>query len=178
MDVRSWTRESGFGQGTWPWPRAVRGACLWLPLWDVDGRPVGGRARPLDDKPYALAGSHIEVPYGATAMLTDDVLHVAEGEVDTETLREAGAAHVVGIPGASTWRAQWTRWIWDADPRRVVLWLDADGAGIAGTRKLRASLDRRIETWTQRLPPGADVNDVWLADSDALRAAIYNAETE
>ena len=131
-------------------------------------------------QPYSLAGSRIEVPYGATALMTEDVLHVAEGEVDCETLREAGAGHVVGVPGASTWREQWTRWIWDADPRRVVFWPDNDpdhGAGLQGARSARATLDRRVATRLVRLPPG-DVNDLWRSEPDLLRSTIWECEQQ
>ena len=36
------------------------------------------------------------------------VLHIAEGEIDAESLREAGETCTMGTPG-TTWRLEWTR---------------------------------------------------------------------
>ena len=56
------------------------------------------------------------------------VVHIAEGEIDAESLREHGVL-AVGTPGATIWRRAWTRRLLQRAPRRVVVWFDADAAG-------------------------------------------------
>lgn len=101
-------------------------------------------------------------------------LHIAEGEVDTESLAEAGAGSVVGIPGATMLHDRVVKLALDLRVNRTFLWLDADEAGVAGAERLGDALSAAgIETVVGRLPEGRDVNDL-LADGslkDAIEAA-------
>lgn len=104
-------------------------------------------------------------PYHADA-LESPVVHVCEGELDAETLRQQGVA-ACGVSGAGVWLDAWTEAL--AGAARVVAWHDTrDDAGEAGARALRRRLAARFgEPWVarrwRRVRAPADPNDLHRA---------------
>lgn len=110
------------------------------------------------------------IPFGLetlppAAEARDRALLVAEGESDVLALREAFAGvtadnpirgyHVLGLPGAGTWRPEWRRWL---EPFPLVYLLgDGDAAG----RELNARVKRDVP-WARPvwLPEGTDARGI------------------
>ena len=159
---------------------------LLIPLWGAGGKPLSVRVRSLAGggtltlpgdagRPGALGGLYGADAYGARA---GDVLHVAEGEIDRESLIEAGALAVVGLPGAGARHGAVLDLARETGPRRVALWFDGDGPGREAAAKLAAKLAAAgIEVRRAGLPPGEDVNDRWRADPEGLARAVRIMET-
>ena len=165
-----------------PGPVARQCPLAWLvPQWDADGRPTSVRVRPVTPrkdwpKVWTLPGDRARL-YGMDAFTAppDSVVHVCEGEIDAESLREVGATATVGTPGASTWRAAWTRGVAEAEPGRVVVWYDVDPAGQQCGARLAGRLAAKGIP-TVRFTGGgggSDVNDLLV--SGALREAVEQA---
>lgn len=157
--ARDWVPLAGLpeahGWPRWPWgqPRwpmsCHRDGALVMPYRDRRGRLAGVRFRPGKGwrADYRLrearaAPKALSMPrgpnrlYGAEALRSvKRVVHVAEGEIDTESLREYDVI-AVGAPGASIWRSEWTRWLAQR-AARAVLWFDDDDAGGRGGTSLR-----------------------------------------
>lgn len=170
----------------WPLRMDRDAAALVIPLRDHAGKLVGVRFRGdrrwrearqrrqlSAPKSINLAGVPPQL-YGADALAgpRGGVLHIAEGEIDAESLREHGA-DALGVPGASIWRTEWTDWIRKLRPRRAVIWFDGDGAGDKGGRRLQEAL---ADYHVYRLinVDNRDVND--LNGSDELEELIRRAE--
>ena len=97
------------------------------------------------------------IPYGLEALaLGGPAVVLTEGESDALALRLAWPKMpVLGIPGASSWKHEWTPCLDDFSA--VYLSFDSDPAGERLTRSVRQSLtDARVI----RLPDGADTRDV------------------
>ena len=167
------------GRPRWPL-RLDCGSALFVPLRDrlrdLSGlRFRGGQEWSEDRKARGLKAPKsvglASVPsqlYGADALATAQtggVVHIAEGEIDAESLRQHQAA-AVGVPGAAVWRPSWTEWIRERRPRRVAIWFDGDEAGDTAGRKLR---DRLAGIEVDRLTGIAarDVNDLCV-DGDLV----------
>ena len=164
-----------------PAPLVRRCPEAWLvPVWDADGRPTSVRVRPVEHwarepKAWTLKGDTARL-YGADALHAPPgaMLHIAEGEMDAESLREVGETATMGTPG-TTWRLEWTRGVVAAEPGRVVVWYDTDTAGQRSGARLAARLA------TKGLPVvrftgstvGSDVNDLLVAG--VLDAALHDA---
>ena len=181
-------RESGPPR----WPPGTGGPyeALFIPCRGPDGKIAGARfrtSRTWQDwrtengrKGPKVVGlpSCPAVVYGADSFWPGcRVVHVCEGETDSESLIEAGAAApVVGLPGATVWRPLvplLTRH--RVSIQRVVIWFDGDEAGQAAAARLAKRLDTAV--WTAQLPAGKDVND-WLRDgSEGVASAVTEAET-
>ena len=184
-----------FGWPAWEngqprWPLGVNcGSALFMPYRERSGCLVGMRIRgggawkqrrrrkgQHAPKCLGLAGAPVQL-YGAEALgglEKGGVLHIAEGEIDTESLREHGVA-AIGVPGASIWKKEWTAWLRECHPHRIVIWFDGDQAGTAAGEKLR---DRLREFGVYRLTgvAGKDVND--LARDGELEGLVRKAERE
>jgi len=103
-----------------------------------------------------------------------EVLHVAEGELDAESLAEVGVGHVVGLPGASMLRAEAVSLARDLGVRRAVLWLDDDDAGHAGGTRLRDALSAAGVEVLRLTRHAGDVNDLLLAGRlEGLIEAVF-----
>ena len=160
-----------------------------MPYKDRRGRLAGVRFRPGKrwrqerlrcgrDAPKVLSmpGGRSRL-YGAEALrgaTRGGIVHVAEGEIDTESLREYNVV-AVGAPGASIWRSEWTRWLTHRGVARAVLWFDGDDAGDRGGAGLRDKLRAAgLEVFRLQEHGGHDVNDLHL--SDLLSHTIREAE--
>lgn len=150
-----------------------------VPQWDADGRATSVRVRPVEHragepKTWTLAGDTARL-YGADALHAPPgaVLHIAEGEMDAESLREVGETATMGTPGTLTWRAEWTRGVVEAEPSKVVVWYDTDPAGQQAGARLAARLAAKgvpVVRLTGSVH-GSDVNDLLVAGvlNSALR---------
>ncbi len=119
---------------------------LLIPFWRA-GELVGIRFRNLlPDRPEykhnryrTLKDAKPLWPYAADA-LSRGTVHVAEGELNAETLRQLGLA-AVGLYGAGMWLDHWTAEL--AGASRIVAWFDCRDprrAGDLGAAALRARL--------------------------------------
>lgn len=156
-------------------------AVLLIPAWDGDGRALSVRVRPLDPPGPAmtLPGDRGRL-YGLDALLSPPggVLHVCEGETDTEALRAAGARAVIGLPGAATLHGAAVDLARSVSPARVALWLDGDPAGRKAADRLAAALTAAglaVQRW--RFPEGMDAGDAWRTDPAGLSAAVASIST-
>lgn len=163
-------------------PRAAVAAALVLavPLHDPDGRALSVRVRPIDPPgPTLTLPGDVGRLYGLASTGAGDVLHVAEGETDAQSLVEAGAGAVIGLPGAGALHGAAMDAARAMDARRVALWLDGDPAGRLAAERLAGSLTGAgVSAWRWRYPPGRDVNDHWRADPDGLRLAVATMEAD
>lgn len=112
-------------------------------------RPDGGS--------HWLGESKAQIPYGLeTLEFGGPSVVLTEGESDALALRLAfPKLPVLGIPGASSWKAEWTTCL--DEFQSVYLSFDADKAGEKLTRSVLASLPFATPI---RLPDGADTRDV------------------
>jgi len=157
-------------------PFHYRGECGALRFRRMDGK---------DRHKYdALAGVGVPLPFNADALeegqclhtVGGGELHIAEGELDAYTLTVHGL-RAVGIPGAGSWRADWTALVQPAG--RLVAWYDADAAGATGRAKLAGTLAAALgRDWLRArgrsvtLPDG-DVNETHRAGQ--LAGIIHTA---
>ena len=164
-----------------PAPVARRCPEAWfVPVWDADGRPTSVRVRPVEPMPglakvWTLRGDTARL-YGMDALHAPPgaVLHIAEGEMDVESLREVGECYSMGTPG-TTWRQEWTRGVVAAEPSKVVVWYDTDPAGQQAGARLAARLAAKgvpVVRLTGSVH-GSDVNDLLVARR--LDAALRDA---
>lgn len=104
--------------------------------------------------------------YNVPALLeADDVLGVAEGEIDALILTMCGIP-AIGVPGADGWSRtpHYTRAIQMIAVPQVLVFADGDDAG----RKLKQAICSSVPQATAvRLPDGCDVNDIFLAEGAA-----------
>jgi hypothetical protein len=88
-------------------------------------------------------------------------LYLCEGETDALTLWHAGLP-ALGIPGATAWKPEWWRNLWEFG--RIVIIPDADKAGEQMTERLVATCPDHLRERVQvlRLPEGVkDANELW-----------------
>jgi hypothetical protein len=106
---------------------------------------------------YWLGKSKAQIPYGLeTLNLGGPAVVLTEGESDALALRLAfPKLPVLGIPGASSWKAEWTTCL--DDFLSIYLSFDADKAGEKLTCSVQASLPFVVAL---RLPESADTRDV------------------
>jgi len=104
-----------------------------------------------------------------------DTIYLCEGESDTWTLWHAELP-ALGIPGASMWKPDWWRNLWEF--RRIVIIPDADQAGGQLVEKLALSCPEHLQGRVQvlQLPEGVkDANELWQregANAERFRNAL------
>jgi DNA primase len=119
-----------------------------IPWRDPEGRIYTIQRRCLDaNKPAYLTpkGRPLKYPYGIDHIVgapPEAPLAIVEGAMDVLAARQLNASAgldrvVLGIPGAQTWRPEWSEY---AKGRDVVLALDADQAGDRGVVRIHADL--------------------------------------
>jgi DNA-binding transcriptional ArsR family regulator len=102
-------------------------------------------------------------------------LYLCEGETDALTLWHAGLP-ALGIPGATAWKPEWWRNLWEFG--RIVIIPDADKAGEQMTERLVATCPDHLRERVQvlRLPESVkDANELWQqvdADPERFREAL------
>jgi DNA primase len=132
-----------------------------LPYLTREGRVYRWKLFPSNKQYKArwVGDSKPQIPYGLETLTSaegDAPLILTEGESDAIALRLAfPKLPILGIPGASSWKDEWTPIL--EDFRVVYLSFDADAAGDSLAASLRMS---RPDARTIRLPDGADTRDV------------------
>jgi putative DNA primase/helicase len=101
------------------------------------------------------------LPAVLAAIAQGDLVHLAEGEKDAETLIALGLVATTVPMGATYWRDSYTRTLTGA---HVVVWPDNDEAGQASVTKVSRHLSGKAQTLRiARVPtPHKDVTD-WIA---------------
>jgi hypothetical protein len=134
---------------SWRWPDHR----LVIPWRDLEGRVVTFQRRAIGPIPaklpkYVFAGGHSPLwPYGSERLgelPSDAPIAFVEGAIDTLAARELGLGRatgqdgaVLGLPGVSTWRAEWDALV---RGRVVIVAVDCDKAGEAVVSGLSARL--------------------------------------
>jgi hypothetical protein len=128
-----------------------------IPYFTRKGKLWRSKIFRADGGSHWLGESKAQIPYGLeTLELGAAAVVLTEGESDALALRLAfPKLAVLGIPGASSWKAEWTTCL--DDFLAVYLSFDADQAGEKLTRSVLASLPFATVI---RLPAGADTRDV------------------
>jgi hypothetical protein len=95
-----------------------------------------------------------------------DTICVAEGEIDALTLSMAGLP-AVGVPGVENWKKHFSKCLEDFS--KILIFADGDKAG----RKFSSFLAREVRAVPIRLPPGEDVNSLYVkGGADALQRLL------
>jgi hypothetical protein len=147
----------------WSPPWAGRMPALVIP-YKLAGECIAVRFRALDPlavrRYHTLGGASPREPFNADALhrCAGRVLHIAEGELNAYALALAGC-HAIGLPGALTWRDEWTERL--ADVGQLVAWFDDDpdrmvrgevkpGTGHQAASRLRLRLVERYgRAWVE-----------------------------
>jgi len=151
-----------------------------IPYRDTNGNTVAIRYRLALDGANRFRWRKDDTPclYGLWRLddweLGSD-LYLCEGETDALTLWHAGLP-ALGIPGATAWKPEWWRNLWEFG--RIVIIPDADKAGEQMTERLVATCPDHLRERVQvlRLPEGVkDANELWQqvdADPERFREAL------
>ncbi len=161
---RRWHERTGDGG------REVALPAVWMPFWDEHGRLVGTHVRiglAGHDRFRWAAGSRVH-PYGLWRLgeaRRRGLVTLVEGESDCHTLWLHDEP-AVGIPGASTWRDEWCRYL--DGLHLVYLVAEPDRGGTALVARLNASpLRPRVRVIA--LPGGLkDPSDLYRDDITAF----------
>ena len=81
---------------------------------------------------------------------------VCEGELDTLTLSKCIGVPAVGVPGANSWKAHYSRLL--ADFERIFVFADGDSPGL----EFAKALARELPVTVVQLPDGEDVNSCYV----------------
>jgi DNA primase len=164
----------------WCWP----GHLLVIPWRDPQGRVVtlqrraiGALASNLPKYVFPSGGRPLW-PYGVERLASlpaDAPIAFVEGAVDVLAARELGLASVtgregtvLGLPGVTTWREEWTALV---TSRMVVLGVDVDKAGEAAAQRLAARLYAGGAVGVKRARPPRGAKDWADALGSNARAA-------
>jgi DNA-binding transcriptional ArsR family regulator len=151
-----------------------------IPYRDTNGNTVAIRYRLALDGANRFRWRQGDTPclYGLWRLddweLGSD-LYLCEGETDALTLWHAGLP-ALGIPGATAWKPEWWRNLWEFG--RIVIIPDADKAGEQMTERLVATCPDHLRERVQvlQLPNGIkDANELWQqvdADPERFREAL------
>lgn len=151
---------------------------LVIPIRSRGGCIVGFAGRRLDDgEPkyqYSKGLAKSSLLLGQHRIRKNDEVIVVEGVMDVESLAAAGIPYVVSLGGAQASGSQLDLL---AAYRRVILALDADDAGKAGTEKLVRELSTKgIKTYVVELRGAKDPDELLRRDGAAVvREAIRRA---
>jgi DNA primase len=121
-----------------------------------------------EEPKYLSVGGASNRLYNLRAIIeATDTIHLTEGELDALILGQAGFS-AVGVPGANSWKRHHPRLF--AGFTKVFIWGDGDKAGQQFSRTVMESLDTGIIV---SMPPGTDVNDLYLAEGvEGLHRAL------
>jgi hypothetical protein len=155
-----------------------------IPYRDTNGNTVAIRYRLALDGANRFRWRQDDTPclYGLWRLddweLGSD-LYLCEGETDALTLWHAGLP-ALGIPGATAWKPEWWRNLWEFG--RIVIIPDADKAGEQMTERLVATCPDHLRERVHvlRLPDGIkDANELWQqvdGDPERFKEALEGCE--
>lgn len=115
------------------------------------------------------AGQKVRLYNVAAYFAADDVIGLAEGEIDAISATESLGLPTIGIPGTQMWAANERTWrpVFK-DFRAVVLFRDGDTAGREMSKELASAIGWRLRTVA--CPDGMDVSSAVAAGlADELR---------
>lgn len=120
-------------------------------------------------KYLALPGQEIGIYGVVDTDSTNDTIHVTEGELDRNVLKQVFPDEpVVGVPGVNLWKPY--HQFHFSGFERVLIWADGDKAGHDLANRIRNEV-KQAEMVT--LPSGLDVSDMYMhRGADALRALV------
>lgn len=95
-------------------------------------------------------------------------IHITEGELDALVLTTCGLL-AIGIPGVDNWQDHWH--LLFADFAEVYVWGDPDKAG----RRFSHRMEKELRARQVALPPGKDVNAVYIDGGPAALHALVGA---
>ncbi len=155
-------------------PFGGRLPALVIPFWRA-GEIVGLRMRNVlpNDPRYkhnryrTLAAAKPPWPYNADAF-GSSTLHVCEGELNAETLRQLGES-AIGVYGAGIWLDPWTAAL--ADAEEIVDWHDATDERRAGDHGAEALRQRMVAAYGEEWARRRWRRMVTAADPNALHEA-------
>lgn len=133
--------------------------CISIPSLGANGSVVGLRFRSLSNdgpKYLGLSGAPTRLFNTRAIHAAGDDICITEGEFDSIILTQCGL-YSCGVTGAQNWKRHHRCNF--AGFRRVYIFGDGDKAGQDFSKKVFESLDNGVRV---NLPPGKDVNDVWL----------------
>jgi DNA-binding transcriptional ArsR family regulator len=157
-----------------------------IPYRDTNGNTVAIRYRLALDGANRFRWRQGDTPclYGLWRLddweLGSD-LYLCEGETDALTLWHAGLP-ALGIPGATAWKPEWWRNLWEFG--RIVIIPDADKAGEQMTERLVATCPDHLRERVQvlQLPNGIkDANELWQregANAERFKEALAGCAVE
>jgi 5S rRNA maturation endonuclease (ribonuclease M5) len=151
---------------------------VFVPYRDESGEPVNRRVFAGDRAWWERRGRSL-IPFGLDRL--EDLafrkyrcLAICEGESDSLALSAALGAEgldVLGVPGASTWRAEWAA---HADGYAAVfVFGDGDPAGVRFNLAVKHDLPDALAVW---LPKGEDVRSIVQHNAAELVDLIAEAE--
>lgn len=161
---------------------------LVIPYKDAFGRERGIRFRSLKTgkgkKYLSLKGA--EKHLFGVMYSSEPVVYITEGEIDTMVLHQMGFK-AVGLPGVNIWLPSW-KWLFRG-AEEIVIVPDGDGSEpeaqgpgkplkqATGGVLMRLTLSQALRGLPAhvrdvRLPPGEDVNSMYLKDRKRLRALL------
>lgn len=95
---------------------------------------------------------------------------LTEGEFDSICLAQMGYTSVA-VPGAKLFKPEW-KYLF-AYTHKLTVVFDPDEAGVEGAQRLSGILGPVVDSFRMvKLPPGMDVNDLYLKDRRALEELI------
>ena len=159
LSGRGLTRQTAaqFGIGYYPGPGIMRDRVV-IPIHDQQGQKIAYCGRAVHDEeprykfPAAFEKSAALFNYHRAAPLAQDAVVVVEGFFDCMRVHQAGFPSVVALMGSALSPTQEAGL--DQGFRRVVLMLDGDAAGQAGSRAAAARLATRCDVYEVALAPG------------------------
>lgn len=168
---------------SWPKLPSSWDSLLLMPIKDLNGlhsyriRVLDG-GRPLSFKGARGALYNLAEAEAARVESKIKTLHVAEGETDTESLIQAGAKCVIGVPGCASLHDAVVEYTLRRY-RKVVIWFDSDHPGSKAALRLAAKLQAKRKLvlsvpWHQ-LGLGSrikDANDILRSRPALLRQMV------
>lgn len=164
------------------WPRGAPETAILMPYYD-DAGIHSYRLRGANSPPISFYGARATIYNRQDALWSGRIyksqtLHVCEGETDTESLLEAGARCVIGVPGVSTLHDEIVKFTLHRF-KKVIIWFDNDAAGLTASVRLgdKIAAKRKLALcipWrrTDELANFSDANEILKNDRQLLAKMI------
>lgn len=125
------------------------------------------------EKYMALPGQEVYLFNVVACDSSNNVIHVAEGEMDAMVLAQVFGDVVVGVPGTGQWKPHWPSHFRGFD--RIVLWPDGDKAGRDMGNRWRKEL-QTVEVVS--MPDGFDVNRLFVEEGPEVFLKLAGVESD
>ena len=138
--------------------------CVTFPLYDSNNNPVGMYGRKLQEFDTGTI-SHLYLPNARKGIFnrqgagSGTVVHLAESIIDSLSLVNSGITNTIPCYGTNGLTSEIVDYLKLQKITTVYISFDADAAGIKGTEKAAAMLEKEnIKTYPVKLPVGYDLN--------------------